>query len=291
MGTGQGSNYQSVGIERARMAIDEAVADAFEASGLARSTCDAAFLGMAGVVTESDRNTIVDMVAGLGLARRIEVDHDIRIALAGGLAGHEGIALIAGTGSSCYGRRVDGQDHRAGGWGGLLDDVGGGYWLGLQGLRAIVRAHDGRGRSTTLHDALLQALDVAEINDLLRRTGIDGLSKGEIAALAPLILQHAHSGDAIAIDVVDQGAAELSAMIAAVKRTLWGESSWPSVVGVGGLLQNARYRTMIDPVPQRPLLAPVVGAALLAFAVCGIEINERIIQNMIQTTPPNPHEA
>lgn len=290
IGTAGGSNYQSVGIERARMAIDEAVADAFEQSGTSRSTCDAAFLGMAGVVTATDRSTIIDIVAGLGLAQRISVDHDIRIALAGGLSGREGIAVIAGTGSSCYGRRADGREHRAGGWGALLDDAGGGYWLGVEALRAAVRAHDGRGEPTALLSSLTQALHLGEMDDLLRLTGISGLTKEEIASLSPLVLRHAFDGDDVAGAIVQEGANELSAMVLAVKERLWSDSSWPPVIGVGGLLDNRRYRRMIEPELLEPQLPSVLGAALLAMEESGITIEEPIIHSMTTYVTRTPDE-
>jgi N-acetylglucosamine kinase-like BadF-type ATPase len=47
--------------------------------------------------------------AALQLGDAIHVDHDIRIALAGGLSGRPGIALIAGTGSSCFGMNAAGD--------------------------------------------------------------------------------------------------------------------------------------------------------------------------------------
>ena len=67
--------------------------------------------GMAGVVGETDlaHGRSVLIAAGIDPTRiPTGLDHDIRIALAGGLTGREGLALIVGTGASCYGRRNDG---------------------------------------------------------------------------------------------------------------------------------------------------------------------------------------
>lgn len=282
-GKSSGSNYQSVGLERARMAIDEAVGDAFEQGKLTREVCEAVFLGMAGVATAIDRAAIIDIVAGLGLAIRIDVDHDIRIALAGGLTGREGIALIAGTGSSCYGRRVDGTDHRAGGWGALLDDVGGGYWIGIEGLRAAVRAHDGRGTATALQLALPHALGAAEMDDLLRLTGVGGSDRETIASLAPLVLHHAFDGDSVAFMIAERGAVELSAMIRAVSERLWNNAPSPPVIGTGGLLADRRYRRMITPRLLQPHLPPVLGAAILAMEGAGLAVDDHVIQAMIDS--------
>ena len=47
--------------------------------------------------------SFLESVLGM-LGVDVEVDIDLVAALAGGLAGDDGIALIAGTGSSCFGR-------------------------------------------------------------------------------------------------------------------------------------------------------------------------------------------
>ena len=81
---------------------------------------------------------------------RIGADDDARIALAGGLMGRSGFALIAGTGSVSIGLNTSGEIVRAGGWGPMFDDVGAGHWLGLEAMRAAVRAFDGRAENTLL---------------------------------------------------------------------------------------------------------------------------------------------
>jgi N-acetylglucosamine kinase-like BadF-type ATPase len=122
--------------------IGSAIQSALAPKGLEADSLASLFLGVASVATKADCNTVREAVDELGWCwvEHVNVDHDIRIALEGGLAGREGIALIAGTGSSCYGRRHDGQAWQAGGWEHLLDDAGSGYDLAIQGLRAVVRA-------------------------------------------------------------------------------------------------------------------------------------------------------
>jgi N-acetylglucosamine kinase-like BadF-type ATPase len=53
-----------------------------------------------------------------------------------------GILIIAGTGSNIIGRAPDGSLHHAGGWGPILGDEGAGYWIGLEAIRAALRAQD-----------------------------------------------------------------------------------------------------------------------------------------------------
>jgi N-acetylglucosamine kinase-like BadF-type ATPase len=61
-----------------------------------------------------------------------------------------GILLIAGTGVACLASDGKAASARAGGWGWAIDDVGGGFWVGREGLQSAVRALEGRGGSSAL---------------------------------------------------------------------------------------------------------------------------------------------
>ena len=121
LGVGQSAagNLHDVGEERLHAHVAEATRAAWSEAGEAPQEAAAAFFGMASVVTEVDRERVRRIGLELELAPdgRIEVDHDLRIALAAGLAGAPGIVVIAGTGSSCYGRSPAGETWMASGWG------------------------------------------------------------------------------------------------------------------------------------------------------------------------------
>ena len=127
-GTGGVANHLHAGWDGAAESVRTAVSAARTATGLTPAPFSAVFLGMAATSSDDTRRRWRDLAHQFGFAARgetIGVDHDIRIALAGGLAGRPGIALIAGTGSSCYGRNASGTTWQAGGWGSILDDGGG----------------------------------------------------------------------------------------------------------------------------------------------------------------------
>jgi N-acetylglucosamine kinase-like BadF-type ATPase len=290
VGTGGPSNFQTDGIATAREGVREAVARAWKGSGEEGMKADGAFLGMAGVASRRDRETVEEIAASLAIAGRVEADHDIRTALAGGLAGAPGIALIAGTGSAAYGRNREGSAWRSGGWGHLLDDLGGGYWIGVQGMIAIARAADGRAATTALTGPLMEALGITIIDDLLRLAGNELLPRPAIAALAPLVIEAARGGDPVATGILKHGADELALMVSAVRSHLLLPDD--AIVMTGGLIADPHYAPMIvDAITRRipgartppPILPPLLGAALLAMTSAGIDPGEETIARMSRT--------
>lgn len=285
MGLGGSSNYDDVGMEKARDGIHAAVQQARRQSGLGEEPFAAAFLGMAGVVSEKDRETIRAIARQLCLAadEQVEVDHDCRIALAGGLSGRPGIVLIAGTGSSCYGRTASGASWRSGGWGHLISDEGSGYWLGIQALRCAAASYDGRLRSA-LEERVREALRLGKMEDLMRRLYVVGMTRSEIAALAPLVIEAARQGDATALDLLLRGASDLIQMASAVAERLQFPAGHRELALVGGLfnageailapLREAVYRRLPGWRLVRAELPPASGAALLALQSLGIPIPE-----------------
>jgi glucosamine kinase len=98
-------------------------------------------IGLAGLtiptVREWATRTITTHVSG-----QLILLGDEEIALDAAFSGSPGILLIAGTGSNCIGRALDGTLHRAGGYGHILGDAGGGYWIGLEAIRTALAALD-----------------------------------------------------------------------------------------------------------------------------------------------------
>jgi N-acetylglucosamine kinase-like BadF-type ATPase len=283
-GYGGASNYDHAGIAGARHAIATAVAQARLAAGIDDAPPAAAFLGMAGVVSDDDRATIRAIATDLALApaERTGIDHDCRIALAGGLSGRPGIVQIAGTGSACFGMNAAGEAWRAGGWGHLLADEGSSYWLGLAALQALVRAHDGRAAPGELTTQVRAHLGLADMNDIMRRVYVGDMGPGAIAALAPLVVAAAQRGEPLAVHLLERAADELVDCIAAVARRLGLDRGPCELALVGGLfaagtaLTAPLARRLAGVLPECRMLAaelpPAVGACLLALQSLGHEL-------------------
>jgi N-acetylglucosamine kinase-like BadF-type ATPase len=291
-GTGLGgpSNYDDVGVAAARAGIGQAVDAARQAAGLAPAPFTAAFLGMAGVVSPQDRDVIRGIAQDLELAppERVGVDHDCRVALAGGLTGRPGIVLIAGTGSSCYGRNAAGEDWRAGGWGHLISDEGSSYWLGVQAMQLAVRAFDGRSGPTPVMDRVYHQLGLAHMNGIMHHLYVAGMSRAEIASLAPLVIDAARGGDPASLALIQRGTQDLADCVLAVARRLDLADGPCELVLVGGLFRagDIFVQPLREAVWERlphcritfPELLPELGACLLALQMLDITIDDTTVQ-------------
>ncbi|HEY5912284.1 MAG TPA: BadF/BadG/BcrA/BcrD ATPase family protein [Verrucomicrobiae bacterium] len=278
--------------EQVRTNLDEVVRRACAGAGIPRTECVSAFLGVAGVTTAEGRHKLQTVLQGCGLAHAtVGVDHDIRIALAGGLAGQAGIALIVGTGSSCYGRAADGRTWQTGGWEALISDEGSGYFLGREAIAAAARMADGRTADSPLRARVFQWLEITTIADILPRVHNRGLSRSQIAAFAPALIQLAAQGDVEALSILDQGARLLAEMVEANFRML-PTSDFPRVVITGGLgTSKTLYRDKIVAEIQKllpsaeiqdPLLPPAIGATLLAFEQAGRRVDPSFAERLRQ---------
>src|SRR5688572_12923755 len=212
-------------------------------------------LGIAGVDRPQDEQVIKGILRRLGHRQSARVVNDAAIALAAGAPERTGVVVLAGTGSIAYGADRSGRTARAGGYGFLLADEGSGYWFGHQALRAVVRAADGRGPETALTALLFEELEVGSVPELVPRVYERGLPKHRIAALAPLVQKAHERGDAVAGELIAQGARELALIAASVARQLaLGPEPYP-VVMAGGVFKGCPA-----------LLAPLVAALDLPLA-------------------------
>jgi glucosamine kinase len=105
----------------------------------------------------------------------------------------DGAVIIIGTGSIGW-AIVAGRQRRIGGWGLPLSDEGSGAWLGVEVLRRVLRAHDGRiGWSPLLAEIFAQF--GRDPHAIVRWTA--SARPGDYASFAPLVVAQARRADAV----------------------------------------------------------------------------------------------
>jgi N-acetylmuramic acid 6-phosphate etherase len=273
------SNIQSVGIERALQALDEAVSKAFIDAGKPRGKLAAAALGLAGVDRPEAAAVVRDWAARVQLAERVNIANDATLLLAAGTPDGWGLAVIGGTGSIAFGRTPDGRFDRSGGWGYVLGDEGSAYGLALAGVRAVARAADGCIPPTRLTEAILGAMGLQEPLQMIHAVYQGIWDRARIATLAPLVLQLADDGDATAHEIVTHEATEIARTAAAVVRKLNLQSERvPLAITGGALLNGAGYRRQflgalrangVNPEPVTLVTEPAEGAVRVSRKLLG----------------------
>ncbi len=273
-GHGTTANPAIVGAEAAAGRIQDAVRAALASAGLDAGQIAAVGIGVAGAAAHHSADWLRCVVAGVTPDAQIVPSADFEIALVGALGERRGVLLLAGTGSLAYGVNAAGKTALVGGWGYLIDDAGSGYWIGKQALDAVARAGDGRGPETALTEILLTRFDLHKPLDLVPWLYHSGAARTreiarEIAACAPVVMDAADDGDAVAGAILDRACDELVLAAKTVIRHL--QLADAGIAFAGGLLTHenrlsrAVCRTLaLDGLPQ-PRYEPVMGAALLAL--------------------------
>ncbi len=237
------------------------------------------WMGLAGAGRAGAREAVEIALRSQRLATLTRVGMDVEGAHQDAFGDGSGVLLAVGTGTMLWGRDPKGREFRVGGWGGLLGEEGSGYWLGLEGLRAVVRAADHRDPETLLSSVLLDALSLGDAQELV--PWVAGASKREVGVLAPLVLRAAADGDAGAAAIRGRGIEALASHLT-VAREAW-DDAWDDAGGdvgasfplafAGGLLKEGGFLreavgTIAEEMGAEISSAPVVpvrGAALLAL--------------------------
>jgi len=148
VGTGAPGLAAPGGVAAAERVVLAVAGPLLRASGIGRvgRTC----IGAAGALAApAAAARLAERLADALPSDEVAVASDAITSHAGALGGTAGVVLAIGTGSVAL-ALGHGAMRRADGWGPLLGDEGGGGWIGLHGLRAALRAADGRGPCTAL---------------------------------------------------------------------------------------------------------------------------------------------
>ena len=217
---------------------------------------------LAGAGREPERVSIERALSSLRIAEQVHVVGDFEAAMHDAFGANPGILVIAGTGSSAWGRGADGRCVRAGGWGHIIGDEGSAYALGRAGLMLAMREFDGRGENAGYMPAILAKTGLQSEEGLVRWAA--GAGKADIAALASVVFDAAERGSLSAHDAIEDAAAEIAMHVAALYDRLGPWDTPPGVALAGGLIEPGR--------PMREAVLREIEALTIPVAI----VEERI---------------
>jgi len=230
-------------------------------------------IGLAGLDTPADEERAElwfgSVLLQFGLLRS-QVDGtllpDVELALWSASRTGEGVVLIAGTGSNCFGRDVAGNRAKTGGMSHFFSDEGGGFMLGWEVLHILNKMHDGRIEKTQLYDAVLEAYAAPTFAALKTAVVTAHDYKHMVGQAAPVVQKLARAGEPNAVKIVTNAVEELQQMVETVIQQL-DPSPNLYVYLVGSLFKDEFYRQQLitklysEGIRSQPLRvdAPVVG--------------------------------
>ncbi len=217
--TGPSCNPHSVGPARALATLADLVRQAWRDRPAGVDELESGWLCLSTASSRAAAESVAaDLLASgaLPAVGELWVTNDVAPLLV-----HDGrvadrVAVVCGTGTGfCGVHPAAGRIARASGREYLLADEGGGFDLGLQGLRAVVRADDGRGPVTRLTDRLTpwRGVAVAELVEVVHSSPEPKLL---ISSFAEHVLAAAQEGDGCSRRITAAAAAELVTGIRAV---------------------------------------------------------------------------
>ena len=187
--------------------------------------------------------------------KALHLTTDLHIACMGVHQGQDGAVIIVGTGS-CGLAAVNGQLTEVGGHGFPYGDNGSGAWFGMQLVHKVLLSMDKLADSTQMTALLQQELNVADTLGVVSH--FMHATPTTYAKYAPLVFTAAEQGDAVALQVVAQGADFISAI---ARRLL--QQQPPRLSFIGGLAHKLlpylplEIRQQVTPAQQAPELGAV----------------------------------
>lgn len=293
-GNAGGSNHtrEPGGRERLIAAVSKSVGEALESAGLLTEKgigevkFASAHLAMSGEPEDK-----VDIVCGLLRAERLVVAHDAPGALAGALAGEEGVIVLAGTGSVACGVTKKGIFARIGGHGYMFGDEGGGFAIAREALAGELMIED-LGGEGQLKKMLLAHFKRPNLKAIAEDFYAGVITRERLSSFATLVGKLAEKEEGMARGLLDKAAFELARMAMRTVGRLGLTNKAVRISYGGGMFKSrrllARFNAEITvelPKAQvvAPQFGPEVGALLLAYRQAGKKITPKLLENIAET--------
>lgn len=286
------------GVERYRSAMQEYLRATLDAAGVQPQDIACAAFGLTGY--GESRTAVADMERALcGVLGDVPLilRNDAVMGWSGAMRCRSGICIASGTGSVAYGENEQHIGARAGGWSVRFGDEGSCYWVAAQAIRAFFHQADGRREKTLLYDEFMRRFDLEDplhFGGEITEYTLDG-DYARVAALQRVVLDLCRRGDPEAARIYREAAAELAALVRALKRQIGFAADAPVRVSyTGGLFRAGEC--ILSPLRERieemgcvlvePAFGPLAGAVgYAARASLSEDKLERVMQAVDESQP------
>jgi N-acetylglucosamine kinase-like BadF-type ATPase len=267
------SNPTFVSLDEARANVTSALETALEGIGACRAAGLSLFGGVADEGDPGAGEVLAPLLARTDVLVRYS-EHEAALAACGILVS-EGIAVVAGTGSSAVAMR-NGRRRTAGGWGAVLGDQGSAYDIAIWAIRQAILSSEGNGESLPALEARVREhFGIEDLWDLVARFHATGVRREDVADLCRVLAADAGTQPAIAARF-ERAGCDLAALAIAAARDIFKPDGAPDVAMSGSVWKAGPVveESFIDGVRQtypeahfhRQICPPAVGVARRVLA-------------------------
>lgn len=270
------SNVNVVGLDGTARSLHRVITECCDDVRCPPDELTSIVLALAGAGDDVVRQRISDAVNELFAQEGrkplpISVESDSRAALEGAFDGGPGVVIVAGTGSIVIGKTDRGAVLTVGGWGRILGDEGGGFFIGREALRSLALHLDRRGEATKLEDKLAEKFQWRTRADIIRAVYQEQV---DLSRLAPIVLEAAAQNDIVSQKILQIAALQLAEQTRVIVMQM-GILRKVGLVMIGGLIDhenvysNTLHMKLLKLLPQvhvrQPVHSPAHGAVLIAL--------------------------
>lgn len=220
-------NYKSVGLKRAKAEIIKGIVKTIEDSRMKeRVFFESSCFGIAGLDSQEDLQKYREILDDKLIKNYFNFNNcilcnDSKIEFAAGSNKEFGIVINCGTGCVCYGIDKKGEEAISNGWDYILGDEGSGYSIGLNGLKSVMKAYDGRGEYTSLRERVFEHLKIKNELELYKWVYKNIPLKDRIAKFSRMVFECAKTGDEVCLNILKSEAWEAAISVIAVMKKLY----------------------------------------------------------------------
>lgn len=234
------------GWEAVKVEVRKTVELLLAKSDFVDTEVDVVFASVAGAGNEQARRAWIDLLETLFPQAIVQVvpDHQLSIIRCDPL--EPAIGIVAGTGLSVVARStaqssIIGVD----GWGPLVGDEGSGFWIGREGLRSVLKGHDGRAKEPSFGQSLLDALDLGKPEDIPVYFSHGQTQVSAVANLAQIILEAADQGEPVAVEIAACASSKAAGSVRAAHVRIGAPTSFNLGVAGGLLVSSDTHRARV----------------------------------------------
>jgi glucosamine kinase len=289
------SNYRNIGEEQAISNINDSVRKALASSNTKGSDLDSSTFAIAGV-KDSNRSTeiIKSIVERTKVSPKFQLFNDGEAGYYSRFLDQDGLIVAPGTGMISY-CKYRGRFERASGWGWLIGDEGGAFYIGKNAISAFAKISDHRmPYDESLHDEMLAIFGISHERDIVNKVYQEAIDIRFIASIAASVSRLADSGSETCKLILKEAAREAALCAIGLHSSLhvtdkMGISGYGGVFRSGPIYWNTLKDTVKEHIDNVHFINPifgyhaVTGSILLKLKSEGYDYGKKDIDRIVSS--------